>query len=132
MTTRRWMIAVAVAGIGLAARIQMARWGQLREQYQDQAETYAEIALHFRQFADRTRDEWLSDCRRVDELNALRVRGLRKSIGELLYPPGPDEGRKTVAHFERLRQVYERAARYPWLPVEPDPPQTESAPRRID
>src|SRR5262245_35750101 len=100
MTTRRWMIAVAVAGIGLAARIQIARWGQLREEYQDLAETYGEIASHFRQFADRTRDGWLSDCRRVDEFNRLRARGLRKSIGELLYPPDPDEGRRTFAHFE--------------------------------
>jgi hypothetical protein len=93
----------------------------LREQYQDQAEWYPVVASHFRQFADRTREEWLSDCRRVDELNELRARGLRKSIGELLYPPDPDEGRRAVAQFDRLRQVYERAARYPWLPIEPDP-----------
>ena len=73
MTTRRWMVAVAVVGIGLAARIQYARWGRLREQYQYQSETYAETASHFRQFADRTREEWLSACRRVDELNDLRA-----------------------------------------------------------
>ena len=105
MTTRRWMVGVAVAGIGLAARIQIARWGQLREQYQYQDETYTEIASRIRQFADRTRDGWLSACRRVDDLNELRARGLRKSIGELLYPPDPDEGRRAAADFDRLRQV---------------------------
>ena len=26
------------------------------------------------------------------------------------------------AHFRLMREKYERAARYPWLPVEPDPP----------
>jgi hypothetical protein len=25
-------------------------------------------------------------------------------------------------HYENLKAKYERAARYPWLPVEPDPP----------
>ncbi len=43
-----------------------------------------------------------------------------------LYDPlDPDEGRRAVAHFERLRRVYERAARYPWLLVEPDPPEPQ-------
>jgi hypothetical protein len=30
--------------------------------------------------------------------------------------------RRRVEHFDRLRLKYERAARYPWLPVAPDPP----------
>ena len=30
--------------------------------------------------------------------------------------------RAQVAFFARMKRKYERAARYPWLPVEPDPP----------
>ena len=30
--------------------------------------------------------------------------------------------RAQVAYFARMKRKYERAARYPWLPVEPDPP----------
>jgi hypothetical protein len=33
--------------------------------------------------------------------------------------------RKRVEHFGQLRLKYERAARYPWLPVAPDPPKPE-------
>ncbi len=33
--------------------------------------------------------------------------------------------RKRIEHFDRLRLKYERAARYPWLPVVPDPPEPE-------
>jgi hypothetical protein len=30
--------------------------------------------------------------------------------------------RNRVAHHARLRVKYERVARYPWLPIDPDPP----------
>jgi hypothetical protein len=30
-----------------------------------------------------------------------------------------------IAHFADLRRKYEHAARYPWLPVEADPPEPE-------
>jgi hypothetical protein len=116
MTTRRWMIVVMVVGIGLAARMQIARWEEQREQYEVLAEVYGDTESHFRQFADRTRDEWLAACRDVDERNK---RGGRY---QLLYPPDPDEGRRTVEHFARLRKKYERGAAYPWLPLEPDRP----------
>jgi hypothetical protein len=33
--------------------------------------------------------------------------------------------RVVAAHESTLRRKYERAARYPWLPVEPDPPTPE-------
>ena len=33
--------------------------------------------------------------------------------------------RVVAAHEDRLRRKYERAARYPWLPVPPDPPEPE-------
>jgi hypothetical protein len=32
---------------------------------------------------------------------------------------------RKVPHHEALRRKYERAAGYPWLPVEPDPPEPE-------
>jgi hypothetical protein len=30
-----------------------------------------------------------------------------------------------IEHHNRLKLKYERLARYPWLPVEPDPPEPE-------
>jgi len=33
-----------------------------------------------------------------------------------------DYSRNRAAHHARLRVKYERGARYPWLPIDPDPP----------
>lgn len=52
---------------------------------------------------------------------------------ERRYHWGPAEPEKPIiaAHYRRsdyyaaLQAKYERAARYPWLPVEPDPPMPE-------
>ncbi len=110
------MIVVMVVGIGLAARIQITRWQGRRSECEALADFYGGAEEQFRQHADRTHDEWLSACRRVDETNK---RGGRY---QLLYPPDPDEGRRAVVYFARLKKKYERAAAYPWLPLEPDPP----------
>jgi hypothetical protein len=36
-----------------------------------------------------------------------------------------DDLRRLAAHESRLKRTYERAARHPWLLVEPDPPEPE-------
>ena len=43
------------------------------------------------------------------------------------FRPTADAGvaKARAAHHAALRSKYERAARYPWLPVEPDPPEPE-------
>jgi hypothetical protein len=55
-------------------------------------------------------------------LNENRSLGLRRGIGQLLHPPGPGEARRLADHFARLREKYERATAFPWLPIEPDTP----------
>jgi hypothetical protein len=37
---------------------------------------------------------------------------------------GPSADPKGVDHNERLARIYQRAAARPWLPVEPDPPES--------
>ena len=39
-----------------------------------------------------------------------------------------EQNRPVVDHYKRLRLKYERAARYPWLTVAPDPPRPKMAP----
>jgi hypothetical protein len=90
------MVAVAIVGIGVGGWIQVIRWGRLREYYEVLAEMHAETASHFRQDTVRTRDEWLSECRRVDQENELRERGLKKSRFTLYYPLDLDEGRREL------------------------------------
>jgi hypothetical protein len=39
--------------------------------------------------------------------------------------PGNPRDRAVVDHYHSLHEKYERAARYPWLPIAPDPPEPE-------
>ncbi len=42
------------------------------------------------------------------------------------YVEGHGKRRPEIAeHYRRMAEKYERAARYPWLPVAPDPPEPE-------
>ncbi len=85
MTTRRWMIAVAVVAVGCAA------------------------VLH--SLEDRRRERF---ARIADQ-----------HIAVFLVPAQvPDRERRSVKRLDWHRKMadkYLRAARYPWLPVEPDP-----------
>jgi len=38
-------------------------------------------------------------------------------------PVDLDKVRLRALYFQRMRRKYERAAKYPWLPVAPDPPE---------
>jgi hypothetical protein len=91
MTTRRWMIAVAVVGLICAVSVFL----------KERRERFARIA-------------W----RHVHavELSHL-VHGGPAAPQFLLR-----KKRVMVWHKEMARK-YEYAARYPWLPVEPDPPE---------
>jgi hypothetical protein len=39
-----------------------------------------------------------------------------------------EEHYRLMDHYEALKLKYERAARRPWLPVEPDPPEPGESP----
>jgi hypothetical protein len=81
MTTRRWMIMIAVVAIVLGA-----------------------IAI------DERRD-------RFRQLAAYHDR-----VVQALRPPYvPQVNPRRVAYHRDLAAKYERAARYPWLPLEPEP-----------
>ncbi len=88
MTTRRWMIAVAVVAAGCAAVASLT----------ERRERFARIAArHAAVFMTPTSPF-----------------------------PDPDRGSaKRVDWHLKMRDEYWRAARYPWLPVEPDPPLPE-------
>ena len=103
MTTRRWMVAVAIVAFGIGAWILIAR-----------SHSYAiETAKHdFREAYHR----WLVDSYESDGLGFSG----RGSIEE-----GIDRLRRRISYHAALKRKYELASRRPWLPVEPDPPEPE-------
>jgi hypothetical protein len=109
MTTRRWMVAVAVVAILFDGVMELPRLWSLRQQYLGFAEKYG---------------YW--------EAKLNGALGLRQEITyySLRLPRGPEPSpgrlarmKAEASYYARLRAKYERAARYPWLPVEPDPPE---------
>jgi hypothetical protein len=87
MTTRRWMIAVAVVGIVLGVTI-------------ERRNRFRTIAAHHQA-----------------EFKKL------VSQGHLFpFPGSGDAVWRPLEWHESMRLKYEHAARYPWLPVDPDPP----------
>ena len=107
-TVRRLMIVVAVAAGLTAAWVGLARLRLLSSDYRAWAEQHAGIEEVLRRIVS-------SD-------------GANTPVD---VSPGPGlRSRRFTAwavaeHEAALRRKYERAVRYPWLPVEPDPPAPE-------
>ena len=95
MTTRRWMVVAAVAALTVASV-------RLRERslaYRRQAEHHAWLVA--------SRDYVVVDMGGMygDNYGRLSKRG--------------------IAYHSAMARKYRHAARYPWLPIEPDPPEPE-------
>ena len=106
MTTRRWMILVAVVAFSIAG-VQMRRQAK---RYREQAAFHALREGIFRRQADLERRARLSSL--PVDLCGQQARYIA------LIPT-------FVEYHAELRRKYEYAARYPWLPIEPDPPKPE-------
>ena len=93
MTTRRWMVAVAVVAVACAATIALM----------ERSRRFAHIARH--------------------HAGALPV------ISYVDIVSGDETrlswGRCVTSWHAQMAKKYQYAARYPWLPVEPDPPRPE-------
>src|SRR4051794_29234234 len=97
---RTLLILVAVAAVGLWAERMWRRSASMRQK----AALWAKIEAEDREMADRLQSRWVDSLAWVvDNIEALREEAERAG---------------------RLRAKYERAAMRPWLPVEPDPPDT--------
>jgi hypothetical protein len=101
MTTWRWMVAVAVVGLLMGAAIGGVRLKQRRDLFLALGTNHAQQEAHYGR-------EML-----------IRVEPDTHLVVQEYVCPGH------VDYHARLARKYERAARYPWLPVEPDPPEPE-------
>jgi hypothetical protein len=119
LTVRRMMVAVAVVAVGLGVRSQLARWRQMARFYEISAARLDRIVIsHWRHYANMSHEQWLADCRAVDEVN----RNGGRTWGMERYGPEPNFARRMAVHLDLVARKNHRAATQPWWSVEPDPP----------
>lgn len=75
------------------------------------------MLVEWRSNAAKSHEQWLTDCRAVDEVN----RKGEWTWGIKPYGPEPDFARRAAVHWDVIAKKYHRAAMQPWWPVEPDP-----------
>jgi len=107
------MIAVAAAGGLLGGAIEARRMWTQSAEYSRRAMLFGWVALSYEAAREQGRD-----------VEFVRV---RPHYSEAVVPTPARSAvlRRQEEHVLRLQQKYERAARYPWLPVLPDPPEPE-------
>jgi hypothetical protein len=109
MTTRRWMVAVAVVGLLLGVVVGGRRLKQRRDYYLQQANDQA-----------RREEYWRSEASRVASLPPLpqppvTVVGQAPRIAEVAA-----EYAKVAAYCAKRKEVYLHASSRPWISVPPE------------
>jgi hypothetical protein len=112
-TTRHLLALVALAALGLG----VVRLWWLRRHYPELAAAYRSMTADLTarpQAAMYWEDRW-----------AAQFEGRRAPAP---WSGGPPYVPAFVAHHKAMEARYERAARYPWLSVEPEPPEPKATP----
>ena len=107
MTTRRWMILVALLAVGLGWGLHLDR---LEREYQSRTLEFS------RKVGESEADLALLETRlklRFPRMTPAEEAATRLEIRKLA---------EDVAYYKRMHLKYKRAHRRPWLPVPPDPP----------
>jgi ribonucleotide reductase alpha subunit len=118
ITTRRLMALVAV--VALAAGAEMTR--RRGEAYGQRAAEYATLVRNFQLIAYVLDPAIARDKPEVEKeaaesgLAPVVTQNKVVAVAEAKY------NWEFAAYYEKLKKKYQRAARYPWLPVEADPP----------
>ena len=121
LTVRRLMIAVALAGLALGGWIELGRLSRLSGEYARRADSLQISSYRSGLRGRGTHEQWVEQCRAVWQWNRENVDTGLSNFSRGILPP-PEVWRVLSDHDARLERKYRRAARYPWLFVEPDPP----------
>jgi hypothetical protein len=135
-TVRRIMIVVAIAAVALGAndlRRRNNRYDALRSTHEwggrssiSLAELHASTAAANEREVERLRatDRSGHDGQRLEAEAAIQITSnIEAAAG--IERAAERQCRARARFHELLRKKYERAARYPWLTVEPDPPEPD-------
>jgi hypothetical protein len=106
MTTRRWMVAVAAIGLMIGGGV----WLKQRRDY-------------FLSLVQSHQKEVASSTARGQALKSRFASTSGMTTEEIMHLHRDyDRMMDRAEHHALLARKYERAGRYPWLPVEADPP----------
>jgi hypothetical protein len=125
MTTRWWMIAVAVASVLLLLPIMGITWFLSTKDIRAQSPIDAYKAKATYQWYRQVGYLRLAS---EGDGRALVVRNGQRVCVSIENPELSAKYRELATYHDALRRKYERAARYRWLPVEADPPEPERVP----
>ena len=126
-TLRSLMVAIAVIAITIAGSLWGLRMRRLSKDYARVAQVHKQSETFYRQMEASSRDmaEERDEIRRLrndpatpffDDLHE-REKNLSAGMWNLVAKYA-----STANHHAALKRKYERASRYPWLNVDPDPP----------
>jgi len=125
MTTRRWMVAVAVVIVAILLVVELRRFRQLTLAYRTDAKHHASL----RQLHSDMRDAYaqhtefwarLGAALKEDSEESEELKNVAKEYCKLA-----ERENEVATYHALLESKYQSASRYPWLPVPPDPPEPE-------
>ena len=109
ITVRLLMVVVAAVAIGLGVQDRLARWRALARLYEITAGRTERSIAEFKFYAAMSHEQWLADCRAVDERN---LRGT-PTWGPERHGPEPAFARCMIDHLDLRAKKYHRAAAQP-------------------
>lgn len=124
ITIRRVMILVALTALIFTGSMAAMRGGPLSGTYRQKAADHAAKLPGLIYVAD-LHAKTAQACRERAESfgNSGRTEDAASSIEQAAYwDQSVMAIRERVNYHDRMRQKWEHAVRYPWLPVQPDPP----------
>ncbi len=130
MTIRRWMIIIVVVGLVTGGIIGGIRLKRRQEHFGSLAERYAaleNLCLKVARRLDAGIKLTTKEFELFEKHPPLSGPSLLEQTRRLLRESQDRQAvqARKLRRYARLKQKYEYAARYPWLPVEPDPPPPE-------
>jgi hypothetical protein len=126
MTTRRWMIASLIAAILLAAGVGIDQIRRRQKEFRARAEIYRNL----RQESDKLIAAYDESIRDLNHMVAIEQSSPIPDTARLeqlikLVQATRELTQRTSTHYASLKDKYAQASRYPWRPVEPDPPEPQ-------
>ena len=130
MTTRRWMVAVAVMGLLMGGVVGGVRLKRRHDYFLNLVEFHVQLERQYVPWECAARNSLQQSDLTLNFLEAARHAESNDGVELGILRPAVEWERQSATRFAQaiayhaaMARKYRHAARYPWLPVEPDPPE---------